>query len=131
MLFVAETTQPLIAPVDITICATASSCTTKSSRFTYAIPLEIVYLTPLQTWNPYNLSNLSIPPKNGRTGSLTIKEKAFNGTATKVYHYLTPASFYSSSTGEVDPADTTNGAVGVLDQTGKIRAVTASGIQVV
>ncbi|CAL1535720.1 unnamed protein product [Lymnaea stagnalis] len=104
MLFVAETTQPLIAPVDITICATASSCTTKSSRFTYAIPLEIVYLTPLQTWNPYNLSvteNLSIPPKNGRTGSLTIKEKAFNGTATKVYHYLTPASFYSSSTGEV------------------------------
>jgi len=27
-----------------------------SHRVSYAIPLEIIYTTPLQTWNPYNLT---------------------------------------------------------------------------
>ena len=30
-------------------------CTTVDQKWTYAIPLEIIYMTPLSSWNPYNL----------------------------------------------------------------------------
>ena len=31
------------------------SCTRLVQRQTYAIPLEVIYLTPLHKWNPYNI----------------------------------------------------------------------------
>uniref|UniRef100_A0A2C9LY27 Uncharacterized protein n=1 Tax=Biomphalaria glabrata TaxID=6526 RepID=A0A2C9LY27_BIOGL len=101
--------------------------------FSYAIPLEIVYMTPLLTWNPYNLAiypDFKTPPANGRTGSTTDVTKAFNGSSPIAYYYLTPKEFYSSTTGQPDPADTAIATVGVLDKTGVIRNVTASGVQI-
>ncbi|XP_055872523.1 uncharacterized protein LOC106058647 [Biomphalaria glabrata] len=133
MLFVAENTQPQIPAFDFTICVFRGPCTTRSSRFSYAIPLEIVYMTPLLTWNPYNLAiypDFKTPPANGRTGSTTDVTKAFNGSSPIAYYYLTPKEFYSSTTGQPDPADTAIATVGVLDKTGVIRNVTASGVQI-
>ena len=31
------------------------TCKDISQKWSYAIPLEIVYSTPLQKWNPYNI----------------------------------------------------------------------------
>ena len=36
-------------------CVKKETCSRKSSRVSYAIPLEIIYTTPLQTWNPFRL----------------------------------------------------------------------------
>ncbi|XP_059177239.1 uncharacterized protein LOC131956699 [Physella acuta] len=133
MLFFAETTQPLIAPVAFKSCPNTTYCVTRYSRFTYAIPLEVVYLSPLLSWNPYNLSiyaSNKIVYANGRSGSTTNATRAYNGTSPNSFYYLTPQAFYSSSTGESDPADTAGGGVGVLDKQGNIRNVSASGIPI-
>ena len=48
-LFVAETTQPHVAPMSVRECTRKKPrrCEEFTKRMTYAIPLEIVYLTPL------------------------------------------------------------------------------------
>ena len=59
-----QTTNPKIAPVTVNNCKTSrnpvthhkeETCTQYTERFTYAVPLEIIYLTPLWNWNPYHL----------------------------------------------------------------------------
>nr|KAI8736933.1 CAunnamed protein product [Biomphalaria glabrata] len=131
LLFMAETTQPLVAPVNFTICYSASNCTTRTSRFSYAIPLEVVYMTPLLTWDPYDLPDGSLTgiTKGGRNGDTRDPAQAFNGTNPIVYFYKTPVEFYNSTASQKDPADT-SGAVGVLDSTGTLRIVYGSGIQI-
>lgn len=103
-------------------------------RWTYAIPLEIIYLTPLQSWNPYNFTffgrgspNSKIPTMNGRDGKNTTAS-AFNGTSYEVF-YRTPVEFFSGTT-EGDAADTSTDAVSVLDQNGVVRNVRASGVYI-
>ena len=32
-----------------------NKCTTYTQRWSYAIPLEMIYLTPLYNWNPHNI----------------------------------------------------------------------------
>jgi len=98
-------------------------------RHTYAVPLEIVYLTPLSKWNPYKLTIGRTPAElantiNGRNGD----DKPYNGAHAKGFFYLTPAEFFDASDVNVeDPADTNGGVVNVLDQNGATRKVRASG----
>ena len=33
------------------------TCSVYTNRVSYAVPLEIVYTTPLNTWNPYKFTN--------------------------------------------------------------------------
>lgn len=56
-------------------------------RVSYAVPLEILYLTPLHSWNPYdipfNAEDADFPAK-GSDGRLTRDgrddpDKAYNG----------------------------------------------------
>ncbi len=57
-IFMAETTNPRIASKSATFCRGRGrnrKCNEVTQRWTYAIPLEIIYLTPLSSWNPYNL----------------------------------------------------------------------------
>jgi hypothetical protein len=127
-MFVAETTNPNIAPTYHKKCVkhrqhgnTVQNCTYTGRRFTYAIPLEIVYLTPLLTWNPYNLHHIAsrnqddyksvlTGPHGARTGGFT-KDTAYNGTYSRMY-YRTPKEFYKSSQGvDADKADTAKGVV--------------------
>lgn len=111
-------------------------CKDYSQKWSYAIPLEIIYLTPLNKWNPYNItykgesrSKLGkTVTADGRNGGVS-KQKAFNGTNSKTY-YLTPEEFFRGTETQKDPADTTQGSVGVLDPTGKVRRVRASGIRI-
>ena len=111
-------------------------CKDYLQKWSYAIPLEIIYLTPLNKWNPYNLTHKGNARSqlgktvnaNGRNGGLT-KRTAFNGTNSKIY-YITPDEFFSGSETQKDAADTTRGSVGVLDPTGEVRSVRASGIRI-
>ena len=69
-LFMAMTTQPKIAGMDLNDCQYVRGkrvCKLYSQKWTYAIPLEIIYLTPLSRWNPYDIQFKGHPSsKTGR-----------------------------------------------------------------
>jgi len=145
-LFVAETTNPKISGLSMTNCKRHvnhhthhawQECKTFTERVTYAVPLEIIYMTPLLAWNPYNITyagqnshDVLSGPNGNRNGQTTV-DKAFNGTYRKAY-YRTPAEFYQTS-GSVDrdQADTAKGVAGVLDQQGVVRKCAASGTRII
>ena len=140
-MWAAMTSQPRV--MGVTACTAeiaggeginCGEATIKAQKWSYAIPLEIIYLTPLSRWNPYNLSHCPASSdssqcwtkRGNRDGKLT-PDKAYNGTATNVY-YQTPKEFFGGRTAsDTDPADTAAAAVGVLDQQGVVREVSASG----
>ncbi|KAJ9457826.1 hypothetical protein DIPPA_04223 [Diplonema papillatum] len=100
-----------------------------TQRWSYAIPLEVVYLTPLGSWNPYNINyhaNPSSPEyrevRNNRHG---IPARPFNGTRQDTF-YRTPTAFFGDLD-EIDDADTSGGSTMVLDKDGNSHAVRASG----
>lgn len=127
-LWVAQTTDPKIAEMEAKDCHMDSHtqtpvCRTYKTRSTYAIPLEIIWMTPLSTWNPYDIAILpnnkfKLANDNGRNGGLD-KAHAFNGSSLQSY-YLTPSEFFHGGEENRDPADTAKDVVGVLDQHGEV-----------
>ena len=121
-LFVAETTNPRIAKLGVRDCHTQHGrevCHTYEGRYSYAIPLEIIWLTPLQTWNPYDVhfhTRADIPSMHGRNGQMG-QDKAYNGSSSKFF-YQTPFEFFHGGSVERDPADTAREGVHVLNSRG-------------
>jgi hypothetical protein len=138
-LWVAQTTHPQVVPMSVTSCHGRKNnrvCNTWSARYTYALPLEVVYTTPLNSWNPYDVA-LDVP-SNTRTRNHTAygylnETGAYNGTHHKGYYYLTPSEFFSSGkpSGPKDPADTAKKGAGILDKQGKMHALASAGIRIV
>ena len=138
-LFMAMTTQPKIAGMKLKTCTGRGKkkvCNTMEQKFSYAIPLEIIYLTPLNKWNPHNIeykgvwntdSGKSIHD-GGRNGGPTLKT-ALDGTNSKKY-YRTPINFFSGSEVSGNAADTTASSMGVLNKTGAAHITAASGTRV-
>ena len=98
-------------------------------KVSYAIPLEIILRTCLESWNPYNLPLIS--PGMSLTGDGTA-DSPFNGyTETYVgnvnLYYITPASFYSSKPDNLS-ANTVSGGIWINDSNGVPRNVYSSGI---
>jgi len=117
-MFVARTNQSAITPLTMPDPLTGQ---TLSHRYSYAIPLEIIYTTPLSSWNPYNLKVVTVDPEEEdatRTGGLE-PENAYLDTNPDGRFYWTPADFF-----EEDITQT----VGVLDSNGVTRQVRPSGI---
>jgi len=114
-------------------------CDIIHQKWTWAIPLEIIYLTPLQKWNPLNIeykgSSKSEHGKtvtaNRRYGQCRKDESgALNGTNSVTY-FRTPYAFFAGSEAGSDPADTSrNGGACALDQKGDQHRVMASGVRV-
>ena len=137
-LFVAMNTQQRVAGMKLETCKSSwkPRCKTVTQKFSYAIPLEIIYLTPLNRWNPFDLEYKGSERykygktvfQGGRNGGRT-PEKAYNGTNSKKY-YQTPSAFFSGKEVSSDAADTTQGSVGVLDKNGTVRITRATGIRV-
>lgn len=135
-LFVAQTTQPKVVSLDVESCPKrGNGCTSWTQRWSYAIPLEIIYMTPLSKWNPYNIpyrgdartaegKTIFIGPHGRRNGNSDM-DKAFNGTNSKMY-YHTPEQFFRDEA-DWDPADTTKESLFVLDAGNNVRQVRASG----
>lgn len=142
-LFVAQTTSPRVAPFSVTDCpvnyiSQKRECKTYTARYTYAVPLELIWLSPLYLWNPYELTYYSTNPnrspansvtQNGRNGGLN-KTTAYNGTNNANF-YFTPAEFFHGGEVSRDPADTAKDVVGVLDKHGNVRHVVASGTKII
>ncbi|XP_032243225.1 uncharacterized protein LOC5517255 [Nematostella vectensis] len=141
-LYMAMTSQPKVAGMNL-----AHQCWTRwngqkmckhyyKQKWTYAIPLEIIFLTPLHRWNPYDIQYKGDAKTDwgktvvdgGRNGDKT-PEKAYNGSNSRVY-YQTPVEMFQGGEVGSGAADTTKSSVGVLDKTGKVRNCVASGTRV-
>jgi len=139
-LWMAMTTQDRVAGPKFKVCPEntrhVDECITKEDKWSYAIPLEVVYLTPLQTWNPYN-----IPFKEGNEKK--AKESGKNGKCTSegAYTYVwrkhfsrTPAAFFRDSDTDKlakDNADTSSSARGCFkDANGDIHKLEPSGVRI-
>jgi len=128
-MWVAHTDQPAIMPLSIKHKVAGVSSWAKK-RVSYALPLEIIYSTPLNGWNPYNLSYTRRDPyvtAGGRTGR--DNAHAYNGTSHRHY-YITPYEFYAGSTEQHDPADTARTSVKVADPKGQVHDVSPAGFRV-
>ena len=137
-LFMSQTTSPKVVKYGVRILNKQGKLIKEyQQRWSYAVPLEIVYLTPLLRWNPFNIvhhgdakstegKSVSADKRNGKTSI----DKAFNGTnSAKFYH--TPASFFSENEDDSDPADSAlKGAIGVLNSTGDLCLVRPSGVRI-
>ena len=139
MLFAAMTTQSKIAGLSVKRCKNKrypKTCYKVKQKWTYAIPLEIIYLTPLSSWNPYKLQyhgnhNSKTPvTTNGRKGTCSNEAKvAYNGTNSKFY-YITPSEFYTGGHVGRTSADTARGTVCVIDGHSDSHKVRAAGTHV-
>ncbi|XP_031572211.1 uncharacterized protein LOC116306318 [Actinia tenebrosa] len=138
-LFMAMTTQPKVQGLNLQRCQKmkgGKKCSGLHQKWSYAIPLEIIFLTPLSKWNPYDIefkgsyrSKLGKTVEaGGRNGGHTLK-KAYNGTNSKRY-YQTPVEFFSGNEVGSGAADTTRNSVGVLDKKGNVRVCKASGTRI-
>ncbi|RUS88884.1 hypothetical protein EGW08_003323, partial [Elysia chlorotica] len=134
-LFVAQTSQARIAPMSTRKCEKVNRldvCRHWTARYSYALPLEVIYLTPLLSWNPYNLRSdapQAVIADHGRRNGGPTADKAYNGTNYKFF-YHTPVEFYSSGRVDKDPADTAKAGAGVLDTAGQVRMMASSGVRI-
>merc|ERR1712228_34720 len=133
-LFAAKTTSTKVSPVEFDFEEEDENGNVvyhkTISRWSYAIPLEIIYQTPLSAWNPHGIEYKEKDnydyTRSGSCGSnYDGVGTAFDGWAIN-NAYFTPASFfegYSSS----DAADTAAENVCALDSNGVPQPVFASG----
>ena len=138
-IFAAMTTQKEIAAIKIKKCRKKwdkNSCYMLEQRWTYAIPLEIIFLTPLSSWNPYKLKYHGKHVKgnpaqmNGRYGDCnSSNKKELNGITSKLY-YQTPNEFYVGGNVGKGSGDTTRSVTCVMDPKGVSRRVRAAGTHV-
>ncbi len=123
-LWTAQTTQPRVAALNIPGIGDV--------RTTFAIPLELISVTPLSNWNPYNIplnfNQYTAASAGGRNGDLTNPNKAYMGASRGVF-YRTPSEFFNGLGTGADPADTSVSAAGVVtpDDPTTIRSCAASG----
>ncbi len=100
------------------------------SRWSYAIPLEIIYLTPLTKWNPLNIPELSEDDviANKRNGKCDgDKSKAFAGWNSG-YSFFTPREFFAAGERASGQGDTQGrGDICALDANGDMHFVKPSG----
>ena len=135
-LFMAMTSNKQVVPSKYEMCegnGNNQECWMEEQRWTYAFPLEIVYMTPLSNWNPHGIiyygevgtPEADVVTENGRNGGLE-DDTAYNGANSKNF-YVTPSEFYDGSEVDKDAADTTKANAGVLDATGEMHVMRATG----
>ena len=137
MLFTAMNTRDEVANKSIEVCEYKGplggvlKCKTYDQKMSYAIPLEIIYTTPLSNWNPRNLQFMGDEEARagGRDGGLTT-DTAYLGTSAKQY-FQTPEEFWDGGEVGSNAADTSRGVVGVLDGDGTVQRMSASGVRII
>ena len=118
-LYVAETTSDRIAYTSYN----NSAGKTINTRVSFAVPVELIYLTPLHSWNPYNIKYEAKSTGSGTEGS------PFSSASSKVY-YLTPHEFFTGGEVETDDADTTKPGATYVNSESGAKAVRASGTRI-
>lgn len=118
-LFAAKTTQERVAGIKIEMCqknkkTKTRDCMLRDEKWSYAIPLEIIYLTPLTKWNPLDIQIKSKCRRRPRKVRLTRVGKGLCNDKKKArkacpkFYYITPNQFFSGQLSNTDPADTAN-----------------------
>ncbi|KAI0210863.1 hypothetical protein LSAT2_004357 [Lamellibrachia satsuma] len=140
-IFMAMTSNPKVAEFTVQTNCTGTGrnmrCDKSTQRWSYSIPMEIIYTTPLSSWNPYRIkykghekSKLGKTVEaNGRNGGFT-PAKAYDGANNK-WSSFTPPDFYSGKEPKADLADTTVDLLGVLTPTGRVVKTRISGHRVI
>lgn len=99
-------------------------------KWTYAVPLEIVYLTPFEKWNPYNLTSYGKRDfgdiNDDKSGT---QSNPYEGFSERDYFMKVPSDFYSGE-GDRDLADTGKGHY-ARDENGNVVHVVASGTSII
>ena len=84
---------PLYMPMKCVFGAFFQYCQTWEQRWSFAIPLEIIYLTPLQSWNPYNLKYWG-HPRNDPLGKTPLINK--HGKLTRYVFIFISLTFFKT-----------------------------------
>ena len=92
-------------------------------------------MNPLSNWNPYDLPHRGnakstegravFEGPNGKRNGKATPDKAYNGTNSQKY-FRTPTEFFLDPE-DLDPADTIEKGIHVLDGSGEMRSVKATG----
>ena len=126
-MWTARTTQPRVLATHLESCDrnTREDCNSWEYKWVYAMPMEIIYTTPLMNWNPHGIkyhglestpegSTIFDGPAGVRDGT-DSEDMAFNGTNSgKFYH--TPYEFFEGDEFGDDPADTPYNYCHVLNE---------------
>ncbi|XP_066929408.1 uncharacterized protein [Clytia hemisphaerica] len=144
-MFAAKTTQSRVSGLHMRACRKVKYkdgtrkliCENRNEKWSYAIPLEIIYMTPLSKWNPYGIKynpncagyeNTNDTRKG--TGLCADYSRAKKHACDRFY-YITPSEFFSaSSEGEKDPADTAKKGFCMLDRDGNGVVASPSGTRI-
>ena len=98
-------------------------------KVSFAVPVEIIYLTPLSAWNPYEIKEGPFDRKSKAEGAGTADDpyKSAGGRN----WFLTPDSFFSGDEADRDPADTVKaGSVAMETEKHGAVKVKASGVRI-
>ncbi|KAA0167781.1 hypothetical protein FNF31_00716 [Cafeteria roenbergensis] len=138
-MWAARTTQPQVVGAPNPAAGQGGEDDEAVHRWTWAVPLELVYMTPLMAWNPLDLryggssnynrdcGDVLAGPAGKRSGDPLDADKAFNGTC-GWFFFRTPERFFDpNASATADPADTGYRVVGVLDKQGALQRVRESG----
>eukprot|EP00403_Amphidinium_massartii_P040301 CAMPEP_0178447928 /NCGR_PEP_ID=MMETSP0689_2-20121128/41689_1 /TAXON_ID=160604 /ORGANISM="Amphidinium massartii, Strain CS-259" /LENGTH=1651 /DNA_ID=CAMNT_0020073033 /DNA_START=122 /DNA_END=5073 /DNA_ORIENTATION=+ len=122
-----------IKPGDVCyVPGTTDPCPRVSQRWTYATPVEIIYMTPLFEWNPYDLPTVETNPEATGTGEF---DAPLSAAVKKDVFFRTPVGFFGSCDAGLneppDTADTDKAALWVLDKNGVKQQVVSSGQQII
>jgi hypothetical protein len=144
-LFAAKTTHDRVSGLRMRMCKRIAGpdgvkkkiCETRNERWSYAVPLEIIYLTPLSKWNPYGIKfnpsctgQVNTGDSRKGEGLCSVMSRAKKHACDKFY-YITPADFFSGDgTGEKDPADTAKKGFCMLDKNNNGVIATPSGTRI-
>lgn len=127
-MYVAMTTQERVAPLVVQACPD-STCKETKIRCSWMFPLEIIYVTPLQRWNPYNLPHSTEKSWSTYAGNSDGRSEstAYLGTHERNF-YRTPITFFDDlrPTDVVD-ADSYGAARYIKDEAGVVYYNAASG----
>ena len=115
-LFVASNTRAEVLPM--TLGAT-------TYRWSWAIPMEIVIRTPLESWNPYNVPTVADSGNHATAGTQANPIRGLNPAAGA--YFMTPADLFAGAS-NAEAADTATGEFFVKCGDGVARKMRASGI---
>jgi len=105
--------------------------------YIFGVPMELVLLTPRQSWNPYGIKEITYSQRNIEYNdkSYGVKDKPFSGSHINGLNYKLPyATYLETSNDGTDAADTsalTNGKYFINDSSGIPRRCAPSGVNII
>ena len=98
------------------------------NQVSYMIPLEIIFRSPIENWNPYQITQ-SDRASIQDSGAAGTQASPYEDYSENHFYYLTPYAFYPDTNANIDPADTSGSKWMVSGVDGVARRCWGSGIK--